>query len=138
MNHADNKYYQTAFCLGIPAGNAAVARVLVVGGTLTKLEGRSGHIVSDDPWMGTVTDWGVSEDDGWVHAAVRAHYSMLADAVLFFWGTNIYLCTHRHTHTHTETHTTTTTITPVPPRTHTYACTKEYYKSIGSVYYVIC
>lgn len=137
MNHADNKYYQTAFCLGIPAGNAAVARVLVVGGTLTKLEGRSGHIVSDDPWMGTVTDWGVSEDDGWVHAAVRAHYSMLADAVLFFWGTNIYLCTHRHTHTQRETHTTTTTITPVPPRTHTYACTNEY-KSIGSVYYVIC
>lgn len=50
---------------GIPNGNAAVARVLVVGAEVVKVEGRNGTVVFDDPWMGAVMDWGIGDDAGW-------------------------------------------------------------------------
>jgi hypothetical protein len=50
---------------GIPQGKSPVAKVLVVGARVEKVEGRRGAVVSDDPWLGTVTDVGLSDDDGW-------------------------------------------------------------------------
>ena len=53
---------------GIPRGTAPVANVLVMGGTLAKVEGRVGAVVSDDPWEGAVVDCGLSDEAGWTSA----------------------------------------------------------------------
>ena len=50
---------------GLPAGKAPVARVMVLGGVITNIEGRHGVCVSDDPWEGAVMDWGLRDADGW-------------------------------------------------------------------------
>jgi hypothetical protein len=53
---------------GIPEGTTPVARVLVVGADVLKVEGRKGRVLFDDPWLGSVTDWTKNDDAGWTVA----------------------------------------------------------------------
>jgi hypothetical protein len=65
-----NGFWSSTFFLastfwGIPEGTTPVARVLVVGADLLKVEGREGKVAFDDPWLGSVTDWTKGDDAGW-------------------------------------------------------------------------
>ena len=57
----------TAFW-GIPAGQAAVAQLIIMGGTISKIEGRRGAVIADDPWEGSVVDCRAAAEAKWGEA----------------------------------------------------------------------
>ena len=50
---------------GIPSGEAAVAQILIMGGTISKIEGRRGAVMANDPWEGCLLDCGRPDEAGW-------------------------------------------------------------------------
>eukprot|EP00911_Craspedida_sp_UC1_P002962 UC1_evm2s2160 len=52
---------------GVPTGAGPVARILVTGAKVTRLRGRRGTVVADDPWQGAILDLGLNDNAGWTN-----------------------------------------------------------------------